>query len=134
MRRSGPLPRRTPLRRYHHGLAVNWNRVDPKLRRAVYDRAGGCCDRCGRLLPPAGFEAHHRKLRSRGGQDSAANLLALCPGCHAWCHNHPGEATLAGFIVPSYTDPARVPVYRHLAAWVLPRVDGWTTPEVPEAA
>lgn len=87
--------------------------IDPKLRRLVYDRAGGCCECCGERLEGA-WECHHRKLRSRGGQDSAANLVALYHHCHRRLHNHNNFATEHGFIVSAYADPASVPLFLHL--------------------
>jgi 5-methylcytosine-specific restriction endonuclease McrA len=97
--------------------------IDPALRCVVRDRADGCCELCGERLGPV-FECHHRKLRSRGGQDSAANLLALCSTCHRRCHEHVAWATEQGFIVASHDDPQFVPVALHLSSWVTLHHDG----------
>jgi hypothetical protein len=97
--------------------------IDPALRTVVRDRAGGCCELCGERLGPV-FECHHRKLRSRGGQDSAANLLALDALCHRRCHGHVRWAENHGFIVAAHDDPQFVPVALHLARWVLLHHDG----------
>ena len=36
-------------------------------------------------------QAHHKKLRSQGGDNSQDNLLATCRDCHVYLHNHPVE-------------------------------------------
>jgi hypothetical protein len=85
-------------------------RLPVLVRRAVIDRAAGLCDFCGGILPELLVEAHHRKLRSRGGKDTIENLIALHPGCHHWIHQHPEKATETGFMVHSWDDPATVPI------------------------
>jgi hypothetical protein len=97
--------------------------IEPALRQLVRARAGDCCELCGERLGAA-WECHHRKLKSRGGQDSAANLLALCSTCHRRCHGHVAWATEHGFIVASHDDPQFVPVALHLSCWVLLHHDG----------
>jgi hypothetical protein len=92
--------------------------LDPGLRAQVRERAAGRCELCTDPLG-ASWEAHHRKLRSRGGQDSICNLVALCHGCHRRCHGHVAWAEEHGFIVASYDDPATVPLALHLDRWVL---------------
>ena len=92
------------------------SQIDPTLRLLVRDRAGGLCECCGDRLSPI-FQCHHRKLRSRGGQDSAANLLALCGLCHRRVHSHVAWATEHGFIVSANDDPATVPVAINLSVW-----------------
>ena len=52
------------------------------LRREVIERDGGRCRDCGE----AGAEVHHVVFRSRGGNDSAANLVTLCLVCHGARH------------------------------------------------
>lgn len=70
------------------------------------------------------MEAHHRKLRSQGGGHGLTNLLALCPTCHAWCHEHPTGARLSGWIVPSVADPAFRGVLLHDGRTVRLTTDG----------
>lgn len=65
----------------------------------------GFCARCGQS---AELELHHRKLRSRGGDDSEANLVGICRDCHGWIHANPAEATARGWMVSSWDDPATV--------------------------
>jgi hypothetical protein len=62
----------------------------------------GRCERCG--LRPA-TDCHHRKLTAQGGPDAASNLAAICRECHDWCHAHPKDAQLSGFILPPQGDP-----------------------------
>lgn len=67
-------------------------------------------------------------LRSRGGPDAVENLILTCgsgtTGCHGWMHANPAEATAAGFIVPSWGDPAGWPILHSLYGWVLLQPDG----------
>lgn len=97
--------------------------IDRKLRAQVYERDGGCCASCGQPVSRDRFECHHRKLRSRGGQDSVCNLVTLDFICHASLHCTPRIAERFGLILPSHADPATSPV-RHRAGWVLLRPDG----------
>lgn len=90
-------------------VTVRGSTIDPKLRALVRTRAGNACECCAENLRGP-WECHHRKLRSRGGQDSAANLLALCGHCHRRIHGHPSWAEDNGFMVRSYEDPKDVPV------------------------
>lgn len=89
-------------------------------RRAVYDRSGGRCERCGTGL---GFlwECHHRKLRAQGGDWSAVNLLALHPACHNpgpdSVHGAPTVAYRDGYLVRGGSDPADMPVYLFGRRW-----------------
>lgn len=92
--------------------------IDPQLRQQVRDRALGCCELCAQPLG-AIFQCHHRKLRSRGGQDSVCNLVALHGKCHNRVHGHPAWATEQGFMVASTDDPATIPVALHGRAWRL---------------
>lgn len=83
---------------------------------------------------PAGqYSHHHRQLRSRGGDDSPANLVLLTgtgtTGEHGWVHAHPGAATILGYMVPTGANPAEVPIWRLNAfntayAWHLQTDDG----------
>lgn len=89
------------------------------VRAIVYNRDDGLCVRCGVYLSEydmatARGSIHHRKLRSQGGPNTAANLITLCgsgtTGCHGWVHGHPAEARNLGLIVHRIDDPASVPV------------------------
>lgn len=125
MKQGKPLQRKTPLRRrpWYYRPKPRAKRthaasgalkspsvvIDPELRQQVRERACGKCDWCNLVLGDV-FDAHHRKLRSRGGQDSLANLVALHHQCHMYIHEHVGEATARGFMVHSWENPSDIPV------------------------
>lgn len=78
-----------------------------KARRAVYVRSQGlcearCCDGCTGQYE----QAHHRRRRSQGGNDTPANLVAICGPCHDYIHRHPAEAEELGLLKRSSFDPA----------------------------
>jgi 5-methylcytosine-specific restriction endonuclease McrA len=62
-------------------------RLAPKLyeelRQQVLRRDGWRCQSCGAL---SNLEVHHRKLRSRSGDNAEQNLITLCNACHASVH------------------------------------------------
>lgn len=97
--------------------------IPAKTRQAVLIRDEGLCRRCWRGLTGRPYSIHHRKLLSRGGDDSMPNLVSLCgsgtTGCHGWVHSQPGRAEAAGWMVPSWREPADVPItYTGLAGGV----------------
>ena len=59
---------------------------------------------------------HHRKLKSRGGQDEPSNLLYIHHECHNMgtngVHNKVAWATSNGYMVNSWADPSEVHVLR----------------------
>lgn len=79
-------------------------------RRAVAERCGGCCERCGRW----GYSVHHRWKRGQGGPWSGSNCVALCgsgtTGCHGWVESHPDLAEIDGWHVRPWRNPADVPI------------------------
>lgn len=117
MKRGKPITRQ-PWQRPKPAVTLHGSLIDPKLRALVYSRAAGNCECCGGGLG-GDWQAHHRKLRSRGGQDSAANLVAVHPLCHRRIHGHPKWAEEHGFMCPSYEDPATYAVAIHGLAWRL---------------
>lgn len=62
----------------------------------VYERAGGRCERCGRVVKREGWKgdpalAHvnERLPRSRGGNPrDTTNCELVCQGCHLGCGGH----------------------------------------------
>jgi 5-methylcytosine-specific restriction endonuclease McrA len=58
---------------------------DPALLRTFSLRMGSCSV-CGESRA-AGLQAHHVLLRSRGGDDVTANLVALCGPDHTAVHD-----------------------------------------------
>ena len=51
----------------------------PHIRKAVIERDGGRCRKCGRTH---GLEAHHIIPRREDGTDDLENLATLCSSCH----------------------------------------------------
>jgi 5-methylcytosine-specific restriction endonuclease McrA len=62
--------------------------IDMELRRKqVWERCKGRCEICHNQVAEDYGELHHDKPRSRGGDDSAKNLLFICKPCHRAKHN-----------------------------------------------
>ncbi len=59
--------------------------ISPARRRAVLARDGHRCQAEG-CRATSFLEVHHRKPRSRGGDNSEANLITLCSSCHRHLH------------------------------------------------
>lgn len=82
-------------------------------REALAARQDDYCLWCCSHLGPD-FAVHHRKLRSQGGNDDPANLIALHHACHNLgsrsVHINVAVAVERGFLVPSWDDPAAVPL------------------------
>ena len=62
-------------------------RLDPEsyeqLCQAVLQRDAWRCQACGSLEH---LQIHHKKFRSRSGDDSEQNLITLCAACHKNVH------------------------------------------------
>lgn len=125
LRRTGPIERKTPLRRapFNPGQRPKAKRkpVSPEERRArdlVYARSGWICEGC-RQAPAA--EWAHRVSRAQGGPWCAANGLHLCNdltarpgkrGCHEWSHGKDrAEAEALGWILRTHHDYLTTPVW-----------------------
>lgn len=109
---------------------------------ALVDARDQLVDRStGRTIGP-GRNLHHRKLRSRGGQHTASNLITLSgsgtTGTHGYMHARPDMATRYGFIVPSWADTTEVPIRYTLALgqrrWAFLLDDGCIEPISDDAA
>jgi hypothetical protein len=87
-------------------------RMDKRVVEIVETRAGGYCEVCG-LPALASMALHHRKLKSRGGKDTAANLIWIHHGCHNLrsdsIHMRPENASQKGWMVGSWQEPQDVP-------------------------
>ena len=98
------------------------------LRDLAYARSGGLCERCGIPLADS-WALHHRKLKSRGGENNLSNLVCLHHSCHngstSSVHNNPTKATEDGFMVASWVDPADVPIALDDGSKVLLTEDGF---------
>lgn len=90
-------------------------------------RSGGYCEKCGRPLTES-WALHHRKLRSRGGKDTASNLVALHHECHNTgtdsVHLNPSASNQAGLMVATWQDSEEVPLILPSGAIVLLTDDG----------
>ena len=119
--------RRSPLKPYRPTVTA----TERAARDLVRARSGGWCEvRLPGVCLGRAANMHHRKNRSQGGKWAASNLLDLCgsgtTGCHGVLTDPQGrraEYEATGWIVPSYADPAEVPVLIHNATtghdWVL---------------
>jgi hypothetical protein len=88
--------------------------IPKKVRDALHERAGDCCEMCGRH---GANNAHHRRNKSQGGRDVLSNLLLLCgsgvTGCHGWVTGNPQGASVYGLtIMGTASVPADVRVWR----------------------
>lgn len=96
---------------------------------AVKARSGGDCEvRIFGVCLGRATNRHHRKNRSQGGGWDATQILHVCgsgsTGCHGALTNTNGrrqEFVDAGWIVPSYGDPAATEVL----LWREGRQDWW---------
>lgn len=93
----------------------------------VARRAGNYCEACGGVAQES-MALHHRKLKSRGGKDTAANLIRVHHKCHnlgtASIHSNPTWATEKGFMVSSWQEPEQAPMVLPTGQIVLLRNDG----------
>ena len=57
-------------------------------RHEAWERSGGFCEEpgCNRCLSEETGEPHHEKFRSKGGDDSLANIRFVCRRCHRSKH------------------------------------------------
>lgn len=69
-------------------MTAAWN----SLRHQILRRDGYHCVSCGGALVATEAHIHHRLPRASGGTDEAANLISLCPMCHAALHPHLGAS------------------------------------------
>lgn len=107
------------------------------VRRALYDRADGCCEITGQPLGDRDghtWEAHHRRNKGMGGtsrpdRDSLANLLALTPLIHNGgpqsVHGRREWSERYGYLVPKHIEwVSLVPVLLRGRHWVWLGSDG----------
>lgn len=129
MKRS-PLARKSGLKRPRTARKPRTGPEWTAVRVQVHGRARGRCDRCGTGLPLPAMHCHHRKPRSAGRDDTAANLLALCSDCHGHVHANPAESYRSGWVISRYDhrEPAMVPVLLHATRWTLLAVTGHKVP------
>jgi hypothetical protein len=78
---------------------------------AMRQRSGGACEAKSLVCTGDAQVFHHRKSRSSRDQ-RPVNGLHVCDACHKHMHNEVSKARLMGWIVPSWFDPADIPVKR----------------------
>ena len=87
--------------------------MDKRLVAIVQERANGYCEVCGAAAQES-MALHHRKLKSRGGKDTAGNLIWIHHGCHNLktesVHSNPEWAERKGYMVPSWREPTEHPI------------------------
>lgn len=123
------LVRRTPLREVSAKRAAVEGKPSRRrdtgpgraTRELVHERDGYSCAWCGRQLLTGPRSLQHRQARGMGGRtdpsaNCPSNLLLLCGtattpgGCHHFAEARSAEARIAGLWVPSWQNPADVPV------------------------
>lgn len=96
----------------------------------VEARAGDYCEVCGRSASES-MALHHRKLKSRGGQDTASNLIRVHHSCHNLAtesiHSQVEYSENKGWICPSWREPTEHPFVRPDGSIVLLQDDGSAT-------
>lgn len=94
--------RRSPLKRRSSRKAVS-DAALAEARRLVEWRACGYCELNTPACPPQphrGTVAHHRLMRSQGGNVHDPELMAWgCDRGHRWVHDHPAASYEAGWLI-----------------------------------
>lgn len=138
-----PLRRKTPLREVSpKRAAASGEPVRPRdtgpdrtTRDLCAERDLYACVRCGRQLLTGPKSLQHRLARGLGGTSNAAlsrpsNLIWLCGsattpgGCHLAAESRSEETRIGGWWVPSWQNPADVPVLHSQYGPVLLLDDG----------
>jgi hypothetical protein len=111
VKRSGSIPRKTPLRRgtwlrrpasirprsdKQRALDALWAAVVSERRRLMGDR---CEVRRPDICWGNPTTGHHVHKRSRGRVDTVEHCRLACPPCHQWIEDHDLEAQRLGFSV-----------------------------------
>lgn len=105
------------------------------------ERAGWACERGGEGISGrrgVDWSAHHRKLRSQGGDNSPSNCLILCghgtSGCHGAVHASPDDARKHGWLLWSTDNPETYPADLFLHGRSRLSNDGRRTPAPKQEA
>ena len=83
---KGPVRifRKPSAARLFDGQIAEWPRRDAVqfIRRRVFERANGRCEKCNKILTWNGMHLHEIVPRGKGGEISLTNSEALCADCH----------------------------------------------------
>lgn len=113
------------------------------VRKLVWHRAGGCCERCGQAIDISGrdYSFHHRRPRAMGGtkrtsSHGVSNLLLLdgsgTTGCHGYVEANRTWAYEAGYLIRQTGEPADIRVLIGGHRWVrLPSSGEYVDAEPP---
>ena len=134
------LVRRSPLRSKGKGQGSGRDTgPDRATRDLVMERDDWRCVACSKVVLNQPYSLQHRQARGMGGTsdpaaNSPVNLIVLCgtatspDGCHFWCEERNTEARDLGYWVPSWEDPATVPVHHAVHGLVYLTDDGEVRP------
>ena len=92
-----------PKLRYSRASKIRRDSAElAKIRPLLMERSLGRCEaQFSEHCTGVGVMAHHKQLRSSGGNNHPANLVWLCAPCHDAVHGHPLAAAERGLIVRS---------------------------------
>jgi 5-methylcytosine-specific restriction endonuclease McrA len=94
----------------------------------VYERDNWQCAACGISVASGWKSVQHRVARGVSGSNELQNLVLLCgsatTGCHLKCEQRDAEMHRRGFWLPSWENPAVVPVIRYDGLSVMLAADG----------
>lgn len=90
------------------------NEFPDETKRIVRARSGGRCEAISKVCTGTAAHFHHRQSRKHKDQ-RPVNCLHVCSSCHDHIHAVDGSGSitksrLLGWIVPSWADPADIPV------------------------
>lgn len=98
--RHVPLKRTSALRPVSKKTRAQKQKLDA-ARAEVFERSHGECEARTPVCTLWAEHAHHRKLRSQGGEHSGANEIAVCRACHVFIHARPSLSYERGWLVRS---------------------------------
>lgn len=69
---------------FNEDRVKEWPRYDAvhSIRKQVYDRANGQCEKCGKRLTWKQMHMDEKVARGNGGEISVGNSWVLCANCH----------------------------------------------------
>ena len=76
------------LKPYTRSLDNRCAALQRQSRQALYDRAGGKCEHCGREIEYHEMQLHHVVPVSMNGTNNPHNLMCLCSECHHLIHGN----------------------------------------------